>query len=205
MRGHITQVVASGEELSQGGPNDNSAAWRSVEVTITPHQRRDRRRIINIPLIQIEGRLPPRFSIAVTRSFSLGPLTSLTFLIRDSRRHTEGRFRADLVGLSVAPVNVGNRGRWSDIPNDHHITQIHDFHHARIALASLSMQRHGLRSRAAGFSAAMLEIRPRDMNARSIRISNFDTGESFLPDAGGCGGDLTHFPAVEVPIGTFRD
>jgi hypothetical protein len=203
--GHITRVVESGEDLSEGGPNDNRAAWRAVEVTITPHQRRNVPRIIDFPPINIDVWLPPRFSIAVTRSFSLGPLTSLTFLIRDARHHTEGRFRADLLGLSINPVNVGSRGQWSDIPNDHQITELHDFHHARVAMAALSAQRRGLGGRQVGISAAVLEIRPRNLSARAIRISDFDTGASFLPDAGACGGDLTHFPSVEVPIGTFRD
>jgi hypothetical protein len=41
--------------------------------------------------------------------------------------------------------------------------------------------------------------------AGPIRIFDFDTGDSVLPDAGGASGTLVHFPPVEFDVGELRD
>jgi hypothetical protein len=200
---HITLVRGSGENLSSGGPQDDGAAWRSVEVIITPNRQLTLPRITTLPLIRIEGQRPPRFSISVVRSMSVGPITTIEFLIRDSRRGKEARFKVDMLGLSQAPVNIGSRGGWSTIPDDAQITQLHDFHRAQVDMISGDFQRPGPGGRQIGFSFCVLVIHLSNTRANRIRISRFDAGSSMLPDAGTSTGDMVHFPNAEFEIGTF--
>lgn len=203
---HITMVRGSGETFSSGGPQDDSSAWRSVEVIITPNRQSTLPRIISIPLTQIEGQRPSRFSISVLDSHSIGPFTTIYFLVRDSRHGKEARFKAVMAGVSLAPLNFGSSGRASEIPDDPQISHLSDFHRARVEMISVDLQQRApgrLGGRQTGLSFCRLEIRPFNFLANRIRISRFDGGSSMLPDAGGSIGDLMNQPRGEFDIGTF--
>jgi hypothetical protein len=84
------------------------------------------------------------------------------------------------------------------------VTELHDFHRAQVDLFSIDIEKPGPGGRPAGFSGSILRIDP-EGRAGQIRIFDFDTGDSVLPDAGGASGTLVHFPPVEFDVGELRD